>query len=159
MVPRRAEYRAERSRSAPLASEVSVTGMHRPSQTALLKIGFHFALRSWKRASHQIPFGFLFPLYQADFVKIAHPEPAFREAAEEACRSIGTVVEKYVPFPACDGTGGCRVVALSPRKCFPGLAPLRRVGLACEYCAAAQGGGPGGTWGQTAAPTFPAQAA
>ncbi|XP_069894082.1 mitochondrial intermediate peptidase-like [Dipodomys merriami] len=30
----------------------------------------------------------------ADFVKIAHPEPAFREAAEEACRSIGTVVEK-----------------------------------------------------------------
>uniref|UniRef100_A0A9L0INS2 Mitochondrial intermediate peptidase n=1 Tax=Equus asinus TaxID=9793 RepID=A0A9L0INS2_EQUAS len=32
----------------------------------------------------------------ADFVKIAHPEPAFREAAEEACRSIGTVVEKRV---------------------------------------------------------------
>ncbi|XP_055473325.1 mitochondrial intermediate peptidase [Psammomys obesus] len=30
----------------------------------------------------------------ADFVKIGHPEPAFREAAEEACRCIGTVVEK-----------------------------------------------------------------
>ncbi|XP_006986389.2 mitochondrial intermediate peptidase isoform X1 [Peromyscus maniculatus bairdii] len=30
----------------------------------------------------------------ADFVKIGHPEPAFREAAEEACRSIGTMVEK-----------------------------------------------------------------
>uniref|UniRef100_A0A8C6RGR7 Mitochondrial intermediate peptidase n=1 Tax=Nannospalax galili TaxID=1026970 RepID=A0A8C6RGR7_NANGA len=30
----------------------------------------------------------------ADFVKIAHPEPAFREAAEEACRSVGTMVEK-----------------------------------------------------------------
>ncbi|XP_040835813.1 mitochondrial intermediate peptidase [Ochotona curzoniae] len=30
----------------------------------------------------------------ADFVRIAHPEPAFRQAAEEACRSIGTVVEK-----------------------------------------------------------------
>uniref|UniRef100_A0A8C3X4U4 Mitochondrial intermediate peptidase n=1 Tax=Catagonus wagneri TaxID=51154 RepID=A0A8C3X4U4_9CETA len=30
----------------------------------------------------------------ADFVKIAHPEAAFREAAEEACRSIGTAVEK-----------------------------------------------------------------
>lgn len=32
-------------------------------------------------------------------MKIAHPEPAFREAAEEACRSIGTMVEKYVLFP------------------------------------------------------------
>nr|XP_004670581.2 mitochondrial intermediate peptidase isoform X1 [Jaculus jaculus] len=30
----------------------------------------------------------------ADFVKLAHPEPAFREAAEDACRSVGTVVEK-----------------------------------------------------------------
>ncbi|XP_012868702.1 PREDICTED: mitochondrial intermediate peptidase [Dipodomys ordii] len=36
----------------------------------------------------------LFGERRADFVKIAHPEPAFREAAEEACRSIGTVVEK-----------------------------------------------------------------
>jgi len=31
-------------------------------------------------------------------VKIAHPDFAFREAAEEACRNIGTVVEKYVSF-------------------------------------------------------------
>ncbi|XP_066031978.1 mitochondrial intermediate peptidase isoform X1 [Chamaea fasciata] len=30
----------------------------------------------------------------ADFVKVAHPDFAFREAAEEACRNIGTVVEK-----------------------------------------------------------------
>ncbi|KFO22200.1 mitochondrial intermediate peptidase isoform X1 [Fukomys damarensis] len=30
----------------------------------------------------------------ADFVKIAHPKLVFREAAEEACRSIGTMVEK-----------------------------------------------------------------
>nr|XP_056714303.1 mitochondrial intermediate peptidase [Euleptes europaea] len=30
----------------------------------------------------------------ADFVKIAHPNLAFREAAEEVCRNIGTMVEK-----------------------------------------------------------------
>ncbi|KAM6140017.1 mitochondrial intermediate peptidase isoform 1-T1 [Pterocles gutturalis] len=30
----------------------------------------------------------------ADFVKVAHPDSAFREAAEEACRNVGTVVEK-----------------------------------------------------------------
>lgn len=29
-------------------------------------------------------------------MKIAHPEAAFREAAEEACRSIGAMVETYV---------------------------------------------------------------
>ncbi|XP_066555724.1 mitochondrial intermediate peptidase [Amia ocellicauda] len=30
----------------------------------------------------------------ADFVKVAHPDPAFREAAEKTCIKIGTVVEK-----------------------------------------------------------------
>ncbi|KAJ8412553.1 hypothetical protein AAFF_G00128890 [Aldrovandia affinis] len=30
----------------------------------------------------------------ADFVKVAHPDPAFREAAERTCINIGTVVEK-----------------------------------------------------------------
>ncbi|XP_064208659.1 mitochondrial intermediate peptidase-like isoform X1 [Anguilla rostrata] len=30
----------------------------------------------------------------ADFVKVAHPDPAFREAAERTCVNIGTVVEK-----------------------------------------------------------------
>ncbi|XP_024910966.1 mitochondrial intermediate peptidase [Cynoglossus semilaevis] len=30
----------------------------------------------------------------ADFVKVAHPDPAFREAAERTCIEIGTVVEK-----------------------------------------------------------------
>ncbi|XP_062341917.1 mitochondrial intermediate peptidase [Osmerus eperlanus] len=30
----------------------------------------------------------------ADFVKVGHPDPAFREAAEKACLNIGTVVEK-----------------------------------------------------------------
>ncbi|KAG7479944.1 mitochondrial intermediate peptidase [Solea senegalensis] len=30
----------------------------------------------------------------ADFVKVAHPDPAFREAAEKTCVEIGTVVEK-----------------------------------------------------------------
>ncbi|XP_077964798.1 mitochondrial intermediate peptidase-like [Gasterosteus aculeatus] len=30
----------------------------------------------------------------ADFIKVAHPDPVFREAAEKACIEIGTVVEK-----------------------------------------------------------------
>uniref|UniRef100_A0AAY4EUI7 Peptidase M3A/M3B catalytic domain-containing protein n=1 Tax=Denticeps clupeoides TaxID=299321 RepID=A0AAY4EUI7_9TELE len=30
----------------------------------------------------------------ADFVKVAHPDPAFREAAERTCVNIGTMVEK-----------------------------------------------------------------
>ncbi|XP_029922854.1 mitochondrial intermediate peptidase [Myripristis murdjan] len=30
----------------------------------------------------------------ADFVKVAHPDPAYREAAEKTCVEIGTVVEK-----------------------------------------------------------------
>ncbi|KAG9348520.1 hypothetical protein JZ751_002256 [Albula glossodonta] len=30
----------------------------------------------------------------ADFVKVAHPDPAYRDAAEKTCLKIGTVVEK-----------------------------------------------------------------
>uniref|UniRef100_A0A4W3IM28 Mitochondrial intermediate peptidase n=1 Tax=Callorhinchus milii TaxID=7868 RepID=A0A4W3IM28_CALMI len=30
----------------------------------------------------------------ADFVKVAHPDPAFRHAAEDTCMTIGTMVEK-----------------------------------------------------------------
>ncbi|XP_030599761.1 mitochondrial intermediate peptidase [Archocentrus centrarchus] len=30
----------------------------------------------------------------ADFIKVAHPDPSFREAAEKTCIEIGTVVEK-----------------------------------------------------------------
>lgn len=33
-------------------------------------------------------------LFQADFVKVAHPDPEFRKAAEKTCVEIGTVVEK-----------------------------------------------------------------
>lgn len=36
---------------------------------------------------------FLLP-FQADFVKVAHPDPEFRKAAEKTCIEIGTVVEK-----------------------------------------------------------------
>uniref|UniRef100_A0A8C8AX63 Mitochondrial intermediate peptidase n=1 Tax=Otus sunia TaxID=257818 RepID=A0A8C8AX63_9STRI len=46
--------------------------------------------QSWKDLGPQPHFSILL----ADFVKIAHPDFAFREAAEEACRNIGTVVEK-----------------------------------------------------------------
>lgn len=35
-------------------------------------------------------------LLQADFIKVAHPDAAFREAAERTCVDIGTVVEKWV---------------------------------------------------------------
>ena len=33
---------------------------------------------------------------KADFVKVAHPDPAYRDAAEKTCIQIGTMVEKYV---------------------------------------------------------------
>lgn len=58
-------------------------------------IGFHFQTEILEEC---FPWGvilvFCFSFCQADFVKIAHPEPAFRDAAEEACRNIGTMVEK-----------------------------------------------------------------
>lgn len=39
----------------------------------------------------------VFLFLQADFVKVGHPDPAFRDAAEKACINIGTVVERYEP--------------------------------------------------------------
>lgn len=51
-------------------------------------------------------------------MRIAHPEAAFREAAEEACRSIGTAVEKY----GCPG-------ALRVRPTGPGPRGAAAVGL------------------------------
>lgn len=47
-------------------------------------------------------------------MKIGHPEPAFREAAQEACRSIGTMVEKYVPSTP----GGFVASIVGGRRCY-----------------------------------------
>lgn len=37
----------------------------------------------------------------AEFVRIAHPQPHFASAAEEACISVSGVVEKYVYKSKC----------------------------------------------------------
>uniref|UniRef100_A0A3Q4G605 Mitochondrial intermediate peptidase a n=1 Tax=Neolamprologus brichardi TaxID=32507 RepID=A0A3Q4G605_NEOBR len=37
----------------------------------------------------------------ADFIKVAHPDPAFREAAEKTCIEIGTVVELNTNVELC----------------------------------------------------------
>lgn len=43
-------------------------------------------------------FFFCFFNKQADFIKVAHPDPLYRDAAEKTCIQIGTTVEKYVYF-------------------------------------------------------------
>lgn len=65
-------------------------------------------------------------------MKIAHPEPAFREAAEEACRSIGTAVEKYVLslFVTVWGDGPCAAVrGACPRPAGEGRCVLPRASV------------------------------
>lgn len=61
-------------------------------------------------------------------MKIAHPDFAFREAAEEACRNISTMVEKYVLF----------AIAICIFKMYRMIScdkmdPKKHVGNICEW--------------------------
>lgn len=38
----------------------------------------------------------------AEFVRVAHPQAAYSQAAEDACVSISGIVEKYVWHPCFD---------------------------------------------------------
>lgn len=57
-------------------------------------------------------------------MKIAHPEAAFREAAEEACRSIGAMVETYV-YPSSRTVLGRGLRVCAPGGLCAGLARWR----------------------------------
>ncbi|XP_076001295.1 mitochondrial intermediate peptidase-like [Genypterus blacodes] len=80
--------------SSPAGFQVATGGALRNTELLLEKISSSYPGAQTVELFDQLSDGLCKVADLADFVKVAHPDPAYREAAEKTCMEIGTVVEK-----------------------------------------------------------------
>ncbi|KAM6987943.1 mitochondrial intermediate peptidase-like [Tautogolabrus adspersus] len=80
--------------SCPAGFQVATQTALKNTDRLVKKVCSHYPGVKTVEAFDQLSDGLCKVADLADFVKVAHPDPAFREAAEKTCIEIGTVVEK-----------------------------------------------------------------